>query len=815
MKLTLWAIGLFAAVTATAAPDPTYTALRAARPDGRTIAVNDFAFDRDAYRITLNGTLNLLAPVEGATVGAVFHGNGQYTLTPANDDERRALRIQAGDEKLTALSETFESAVFFDAAMIKAAEAAGGTAKAGAVNGEAVKAFDDFMKRERKDFTTNFHIRVLQEILDPLPQPLFLAYVRGRKLPPAILAFDVRGVDSLRLFDIGDDGEKTLLYISDQTKGGLWYMAHEKTAYDAGFTKRTPRVADAERYVIDTTIAPNAELSGTTVMTFTANIAGRVLPLALARSLRIDDVQLTPAAGDPAWTPASFIQENPEEDADAAIVFPAALKAGTKYLLKVAYHGVGKKVLRESGDGNFTVGARDSWYPNVGSFTDIADFELTFRTPQKSKNQVVAVGMEASNKIEGDQRVAVWKSTHPLRVAGFNYGNFKKTTQTDDQSGITVDVYTNPGEPDIIREINQALSSGGAGDEFGSFGGGVFVNTSALAQAAYADGANTARTGNLFFGPLPDKRIAITQQSAWFSGQSWPNLVYLPYLAFVGSTVRNMLGFGMDMAQFVDQVGAHEVAHQWWGHQVGWRSYHDAWLSEGFAEFTSGLVLEMRKGTATMNNFYEQKRKRILEKQRGARMTSDQAGPITQGIRLSSWQAPGAYNVIVYEKGAYVLHMLRMTMRDTSKPVPDEAFMAMMKDFATTYAGKNASTADFQQMVEKHATRNLKISKDGKVDWFFDQWVRGTAIPRYASKLDVVEAPGGKYRITGTITQSEVPENFGVMLPIYLMFDKNSIGKLGETLIVGNMTKPINVEVALPKKPKSVTINAMHDVLAR
>src|SRR5438034_10893395 len=112
-----------------------------------------------------------------------------------------------------------------------------------------------------------------------------------------------------------------------------------------------------------------------------------------------------------------------------------------------------------------------------------------------------------------------------------------------------------------------------------------------------------------------------------------------------------MTGFGLDMTQFVDQVGAHEVAHQWWGHQVGWRSYRDEWLSEGFAEFTSGLVLEMRKGSAALNSFYELKRKRILEKQRGGRLTSDQAGPIIQGLRLSTLQTPGAYSVVVYDKG--------------------------------------------------------------------------------------------------------------------------------------------------------------------
>jgi aminopeptidase N len=257
------------------------------------------------------------------------------------------------------------------------------------------------------------------------------------------------------------------------------------------------------------------------------------------------------------------------------------------------------------------------------------------------------------------------------------------------------------------------------------------------------------------------------------------------------------------------------VAHQWWGHQVGWKSYHDQWLSEGFAEFTSGLVLELRKGPAVMNNFYEQKRKHILEKQRGAMKPSEQAGPITQGIRLETWQTPGAYDILVYEKGAYVLHMLRMSMRDTSQKNSDQAFMDMMKDFATTYAGKNASTADFQHIVEKHATPTLKISKDGKLDWFFNQWVRGTEIPRYTAKIDVTDAPGGKYHLSGSIAQSEVSENFAAVVPLYVVFDKNSMGKLGQMLLIGNTSKEVNVDVALPKKPKSVVVNAMHDVLAR
>jgi len=793
--------------SAFAATDPTYVALRASRPDGRSVALTNFTFDRDAYHFTLNGSLHLLAPVNGVTTGAVFTGRGEYTLTPATLNEQRELAINSGDDKLTALTDTFDSAVFFDTALVKQA----GDAKTGAVDAEAAKVFDDFLKRERRDFTTNFHLRVLQELLDPFGNPLFLAIVRGRKLPPAVLAVDPRGADSLRLFDIGDESEGTLLLVNDQTKGGIWYLAHLNKEYQAGTAPVVAPTADADRYQIDTTIAPNADISGTTVMAFTCLNPGRVLPIALARKLRIDDVQFAPAGDAPAWTSVPFVQEKAEEDADAAVIFPAALKIGSKYLLKTTYHGVGKEVLQDAGDGNYTVGARESWYPNVGSFRDTAEYELTFRIPQKSRNQIVAVGMPSGDKVEGDQHISVWKSTHPLRVAGFNYGNFKKTSTYDKDSDMTVEVYTNPGEPDIIRQINQAMQESSDPE----YGGGIRIDTARLTQAAFADGANTSRIGNMFFGPLPEKRLAITQQSAWFYGQSWPNLVYLPYLAFVGSTVRHMLGFGLDMAEFGDQVGAHEVAHQWWGHQVGFRGYHDVWLSEGFAEFTSGLVLELRKGLGASNAFYEKKRRSILEKARGARISNDEAGPISEGLRLATWQDPAAYNAIVYDKGAYVLHMIRMMFMDQRKQNSDEDFSAMMHDFATTYAGKNASTDDFQHIVEKHAPQKMRLTKDGKLDWFFGQWVRGTAIPRFTSKLDVQPAAAGKYHITGTITQSEVPENFGVVMPIYVTFDKNGMGKLGDVLLVGNSTKNIDVEVPLSKPPRSVVINAMHDVLTR
>src|SRR6185436_13772911 len=110
---------------------------------------------------------------------------------------------------------------------------------------------------------------------------------------------------------------------------------------------------------------------------------------------------------------------------------------------------------------------------------------------------------------------------------------------------------------------------------------------------------------------------------------------------------------------------------------------------------------------------------------------------------LSTWRNRSAYAAAVYEKGAYILHMLRMTMQERGSN-PDAAFIALMSDFVKTYSGRNASTEDFKAMVQKHITPTLNATGNGKVDWFFNQWVYGTAVPRYASKFDVKPGAEGK-----------------------------------------------------------------------
>ncbi len=197
-------------------------------------------------------------------------------------------------------------------------------------------------------------------------------------------------------------------------------------------------------------------------------------------------------------------------------------------------------------------------------------------------------------------------------------------------------------------------------------------------------------------------------------------------------------------------------------------------------------------------------------------ITNQEAGPISQGERLSTWRNQSAYQALVYNKGAYVLHMLRMTMQDPrNKQNPDADFIAMMTDFVQTYSGRNATTEDFRAIVQKHMTPNLNAMGNGRPDWFFDQWVYGTDIPKYTAKFDIQPGSEGKFHITGSIVQEGVGEAFRAQVPIYAEFDKGQIFKIAQIPMIGATTKNLDFEIKMPKKPNKLAINLMHDVLAR
>jgi hypothetical protein len=138
----------------------------------------------------------------------------------------------------------------------------------------------------------------------------------------------------------------------------------------------------------------------------------------------------------------------------------------------------------------------------------------------------------------------------------------------------------------------------------------------------------------------------------------------------------------------------------------------------------------------------------------------------------------------------------------------------MMKDYTSTYGGKFASTADFQKVVERHMVSAMNATGNGKMDWFFDEWVYGTDVPRYAADLKV-ESSGDETRIHGTIRQEGVGKDFRALVPIYVDFGKNETARVGMVPMVGEASVPVDVKLKLPKKARKALLNVHGEVLAR
>jgi hypothetical protein len=786
------------ACSASAQEASEYRSLRASRPDGRTITVDNLTFERDAYRITLrSGVVHLLAPAGRETFGAVFIGEGSYQLTPATDTERRHLQLVTN--RADVLSDRFTRLILLFTDRTAEELQARAPAAVGTPDPAATRAYEDYLQREQNGLP-NFHLRVLADLLNRPARKdgVFLAFAEGQTYSPVLIAVDPLGISNLTARFAFFGGEEVALVSFDKENGGLWYSSALAREAVRGRGKPIRMLADATHYEIDTTLQGSG-VRGTTTISMTPLADGiRVLPIQIFERLRIQSATLD--RGTSAPVPVAVLQEprptglfsklfrDELRGADVAVQFDEPLTRGAAVRLTLTYEG--RDVL-DGSEGRYSVGARDSWYPNLGTFDDLATYDMTFRYP--SRNVLVAVGEPVSEKTEGGQKVAVWRSEVPIRVAGFNYGDYVKTSRNDPDSGLSVEVFTHRGTP-----------------------------SGAMANNALADALNTARLGKIFFGPPPYKHLSVTQQPEMTFGQSWPTLVFLPTTSFVSSTDFALGTDGLDprlvqlLKEFGNTVAWHEVAHQWWGHQVGWSSYRDQWLSEGFAEYTAGLAVELTggpNGRKNANAFWELRRTEVLGKTTG--IPNSEAGAITQGFRLATRRSPGAAQAMIYSKGAYVLHMIRMVMREDGVPDPDRAFRALMMDFVKTWSGKNPSTDDFQAVAERHMTKDLDLAGNGRLDYFFNQWVRGTDIPTLTSALDVADLGGGKYRISGTITQAGVPPEFRTSVPIYLDFGNDRVVRLGVGTITGSTTSKMSADVALPQKPRRVVINAMHDVLSR
>jgi hypothetical protein len=795
-----------------------YAQLRSLRGSTQWAVTENVVWRRDAATFTFaNGHLTFAEPVSGRILAAYFEGQGSIKIQAPTPTLRHQLARFAGGP---ALQDEFTHAVFFftdDSVsqlqqLLKigaGADPDGATKAFGAAQKKYAQSFNGWWENGRKgNFDMrNLAARMLADMTDPSSQGFFLADFKGHQHGDLIYQISWNR-DITLLPDFANDEEVMLIHY-DRDQYFEWlagFHLSEEYAHTAWPEHRT-LLAHCRQEKIDAEIGKDNRLSATASMEFEVpDATARVLPLSLEGVLRISSVQ------DAQGKKLSFIQEARELDSDPWIILPEPAAPEKVYNLKIAYDEdstTESRIVHQRGSGLFYVTARESWFPSFGAFDDRTHYTLHFLSPKRYR--FVATGRLVKSEKGKDTFESDWDTDIPLGVVGFNYGDFVEKDHAD--SKLSVAAYAGKEVPDELKELQDAINTVGVesavdgqhGDIAGQMGvstGGF--NTAANAQTAADISFQALKLYEYFFGPLPFKTISVTEQPIRGYAQSWPTLIFLPYDSLLDATTRHQLHLqdSAEAQEFYNVASVHEMSHQWWGHVVGWKTYRDQWLSEGFAEFSASLYVK-RLQSEKMRSYWDLKRRFLLSKNPAGHRPVD-VGPVYLNYQLNAKLEPANYYMI-YAKGSYILEMIRLFMEDPKQREPDQRFIDMMHDFVTTYANRNASTADFQHIVEKHMGEPM--------DWFFNEYVYGTEIPTYEFQYTLKPGPEGKTILQGTLTQSGVSDQFQMRVPLYLAMGKGKgVQRLGLIRIKGASTSPI--QVPLSARPERISIDEYHDVLA-
>ena len=226
---------------------------------------------------------------------------------------------------------------------------------------------------------------------------------------------------------------------------------------------------------------------------------------------------------------------------------------------------------------------------------------------------------------------------------------------------------------------------------------------------------------------------------------------------------------------------ANTIAHQWWGVSVSPATKDDWWISDGFARYSEARYVESAAGQAGLEE---------MVKDMSVGALAYDTVPLSSAAKLDYFSPE--FQSLVTDKGAMILHMLRWV-------VGEDKYLKIMRDFATKFAGKPASTDDFRALVEQ--------VYGAKLTWFFSQWMDSTSAPEFKTKYTVYRLGSNKgFRVVGAITQDL--DLF--RMPVLLKIDTD--GKTEEKRIdVVGTDSPFSVETF--GRPRRIVIDPDNRVL--
>ena len=748
---------------------------------GGSAAVKELALKRDRVTLVFNGTFYFTAPINGRVTGAVFVGDGKFSaLVPDSEFEKENVKRLIGATDV--VESDFKTAVlrFSDDTFERLAVSVSGGAAADAQTQKLASESDARVLRQTGG---NLAARIAQSILNQEKPGFFFASFDGGKRGRFNFLLDHQNRLPVANFNI-NAGEKGLIYANrpDDYYNEVWMAFYSLEDYQA----RTVQYSDVND-LIDVThydllldladykkainllarVKADTRMANLRAVTFdVGEDLGEYESWRLKKQMRVKQVRVGSEE-------VPFAQEDWE--GGFTIFLPGNTPAGQTLELSLRL------------EGDFMLDAQDfdchyprsnsSWFPRHG-YLDRATFDLTFRHPKKLK--IASGGQRLSEEADADNKnltVTKHRITQPVPLMTFALGPFERHSQ-------------------MVK-----WKEGGFGDpipvEYNSLSGAVVPIKE---DFILAELDNSLRYFTTLFGKYPYQSFSAAFHPFNF-GQGFPTLLMIP---------------GTDHANKHTYVFiAHETAHQWWGDIVSWRSYRDQWLSEGFAEYSGILYTGKRSGAGDRDELISAARYRLrtppwTETGVGKGRLVD-VGPIILGHRVSTRKTINAYQALIYDKGALVLRMLHFLLTDPAN-ADGTAFFDMMSDFVKRYQNKFASTDDFRKVANEHFAKSpigRKYNLDN-LDWFFKQWVYRTELPSYQMEYQVQEQPDGKFLLSGTVTQENVPDDWFMPLPVLLSFGNKQEAR-GTVHALGLKA---NFQIKLPAKPVKVELDPNHWVLS-
>jgi hypothetical protein len=776
-------------------------------------AVRENSFDRDeCYRVRdliilkedirvylTDGYLIFSKPVAGRRMAAVFSadvegGDGEVILLPPDRAERRSLAafIDAPnlDEHIRAAVLLFTGDVYDQLKSQMANNPANRKAP------EMAPVLDEQWSPVLRNLGTSYQVRLTLDLMGGPERTnrLFAGMFRSTNLGNFDLVYDPDNIEQIMAGQLSTR-ENRLFF-------DTW------TSFPARSSRKnpTPLVRDPQLsdYRIDATVAPDLTLnviSRVRVRVTAASLA--VAPFEIAREMSVTEVRVDGVAAEVLQAESARLNLVHGGD-NLFLVAPAEpLRAGREYEFEFRHSG---KVIHEAGDHVFYVTSRGNWYPANGH--RFSNYDLTFRFPRDL--DLVSAGDTVDDRIEGEMRVVRRRTSAPVRIAAFNLGDYLHVKI--ERGGYVVDVCANRKLEASLQQRVPALASPPALPPVG----GISRRRADPLEAAppiehvpspiehlqtlAGEVASAMEFMASRFGPPALPHLTVSPIPGTF-GQGFPGLIYLSTLVYLKAIPGTRIGGASASSElfFQDVLQAHEAAHQWWGNRVTPATYRDNWLMEALANYSALLYLEKRRGTRSLEIMLDNYRDSLLARNETGQMV-DSAGPIVLGTRLESSQEPRAWRAITYGKGSWIMQMLRGRMGD-------QKFLALLGEISQRYDRKDITTEEFRLLAAEYLPPK---SDDPKLESFFEQWVYGTGIP--AIKLTwSSKGAAPNVRLTGTVTQSGVHEDFTAAVPVEIAIAK------GRTMTqwVRSAEVPVTFTVPLKAAPLKVTLDPHHALLRK